>query len=318
MRLEQGVFPGSLAGYGVSLTDELEGFLKSATARARAPSRTKLAFSQVRSMTRIIMTRIILGAIAFAFGAAMSAQAEGIPPPPFDPSGCANSVFFRCSEREAPAVSQEKVGTTPKQEAPPGTNPRAAQPASFAATSENLYRIGPFDVLDISVFQVEELTKSVQVADGGTINLPLVGEVRVAGKTAQEVERDLTSMLGAEYLQNPQVTVFVKEYNSSNVTITGAVKKPGVYPIRGKTTLSQVVALAGDFDAGSDSSVLVLREQGGKRLAGKFDMSAIRQGNAQDPSLEGGDQIVAGSSAIKKGFNTILRALPLVGTMALL
>ena len=81
MRLEQGVFPGSLAGYGVSLTDELEGFLKSATARARAPSRTKLPFSQVRSMTRIIMTRIILGAIAFAFGAAMSAQAQGISPP---------------------------------------------------------------------------------------------------------------------------------------------------------------------------------------------------------------------------------------------
>ena len=265
MRLEQGVFPGSLAGYGVSLTDEREGFLKSATARARAPSRTKLPFSQVRSMTRIIMTRIILGAIAFAFGAAMSAQAQGISPPPFDSSRCAkNSALFGCSKKGAPPVSQKQVGTTPKQEAPPGTNPRAAQPASFAATAENAYRIGPFDVLDISVFQVPELTKSVQVADSGTINLPLVGEVRVAGRTAQEVERDLTAKLGAEYLQNPQVTVFVKEYNSQNVTVSGAVKKPGVYPIRGKTTLAQLVALAGDFDAGSDSSVLILREQGGK------------------------------------------------------
>ena len=221
-------------------------------------------------------------------------------------------------QKDAPPVSQKQVGTTPKQEAPPGTNPRAAQPASFAATAENAYRIGPFDVLDISVFQVPELTKSVQVADSGTINLPLVGEVRVAGRTAQEVERDLTAKLGAEYLQNPQVTVFVKEYNSQNVTVSGAIKKPGVYPIRGKTTLAQLVALAGDFDEGSDSSVLILREQGGKRMAGKFDVSAIRKGQAQDPTLQGGDQIVAGSSAIKKGFNTILKSLPLVGTMALL
>jgi polysaccharide export outer membrane protein len=255
-------------------------------------------------MTRIIMTRIILGAIALAFGAAMSAQGQGVPPPTFD------------SQKNAPPVSQKQVGTT--KEAPPRTNPRAAQPDSFAASAENAYRIGVFDVLDISVFQVPELTKSVQVADSGTINLPLVGEVRVAGRTAQEVERDLTAKLGAEYLQNPQVTVFVKEYNSQNVTISGAIKKPGVYPIRGKATLAQLVALAGDFDAGSDSTVLILREQGGKRMAGKYDVSAIRQGQAQDPTLQGGDQIVAGTSAIKKGFNTILKSLPLLGTMALL
>ena len=265
------------------------------------------------------MTRIILGAIAFAFGAAMSAQAQ-VSPPPFDASRCAkNPALFGCSKKGAPPVSQKQVRTTPKQEAAPGTNPRAAQPsASFAATAENAYRIGSFDVLDISVFQVPELTKSVQVADSGTINLPLVGEVRVAGRTAQEVERDLTAKLGAEYLQNPQVTVFVKEYNSQNVTVSGAIKKPGVYPIRGKTTLAQLVALAGDFDAGSNSSVLILREQGGKRMAGKFDVSAIRKGQAQDPTLQGGDQIVAGTSAIKKGFNTILKSLPLLGTMALL
>ena len=87
------------------------------------------------------------------------------------------------------------------------------------------YKIGAMDVLDISVFQVPELTKSVQVADTGTINLPLIGEVAVAGKTAQQVERDLTAKLGAKYLQNPQVTVYVKEYNSQQVTIQGADKK---------------------------------------------------------------------------------------------
>src|SRR5262245_21923073 len=125
MRLEQGVFLVSLAGYGNSLTDELEAFLKSATARARAPSRTKLPFSQVRSMTRIIMTRIILGAIVFTFGAAMTAQGQSFPPPSFD------------SEKDATPLSHKQMGTTPKQEVPPGANPRAAPSASFATTADS-------------------------------------------------------------------------------------------------------------------------------------------------------------------------------------
>src|SRR5262245_39876556 len=136
MRLEL----GSLVAYGGSLTDDLQGFPKNATDRARAPSRTKLPFSPVRSMTRILLTRMILGAIAFGFGAAMYAQAEGVTPPPFEPSRCA--ALFRCSEEAAPPsskevvppTSQNQVGTTQRQEAPPATNPRAAQPASFAAT----------------------------------------------------------------------------------------------------------------------------------------------------------------------------------------
>ena len=194
----------------------------------------------------------------------------------------------------------------------------SAPASSFRAQGGSGYRIGPFDVLDITVFQVPELTKSVQVADIGTINLPLVGEVRVAGKTPNEVERDLTAKLGKEYLQNPQVSVYVKEYNSQSVTVSGAVKKPGVFPIRGKTTLLQAVAMAGDFDQGSDSTVLILRNKDGKRMAARFDVSAIQNGKAEDPTLEAGDQIVAGTSAIKKGFNAIMKAVPLVGTFALL
>ena len=79
------------------------------------------------------------------------------------------------------------------------------------------YRIGPQDVLDISVYQAPDLTKSVQVAESGTINLPLVGDVRAGGVTARELEQDLKSKYGARYLQNPQVTVFVREYNSQRV-----------------------------------------------------------------------------------------------------
>jgi polysaccharide export outer membrane protein len=96
------------------------------------------------------------------------------------------------------------------------------------------------------------------------------------------------------------------------------VNKPGVYPIKGKTSLVQAIAMAGDLNTNSDSSILILRQNDGKRMAGRFDLSAIQKGSADDPTLQAGDQIVAGSSAIKKGFNAILKALPLVGTFALL
>jgi polysaccharide export outer membrane protein len=161
---------------------------------------------------------------------------------------------------------------------------------------------------------VPELTKSVQVADTGTVNLPLVGEIPVAGKTSQEVERDLTTRLGATFVRNPQVTVYVKEYNSQHVTITGAIKNPGMYPIKGRTSLVQVVAMAGGLDDVSDSTVLVLRNSNGKQSASKFNVSAIQNGDAEDPGLQPGDKLLAGTSAIKQGFNFVLKALPLAGT----
>jgi polysaccharide export outer membrane protein len=180
------------------------------------------------------------------------------------------------------------------------------------------YKIGPLDVLDISVFQVPELTKSVQVSDTGAINLPLVGEVSVAGKTPQQVERDLTAKLGAKYLQNPQVTVYVKEYNSQQVTVEGAVQKPGVFPLKGRTSLLQLIAMANGFDPNSDWTVLILRQSDGKKQAARFDVDAIQKGRVDDPLLQSGDVVVAGSSAIKAGFGAILKALPLASVFAFL
>ena len=175
------------------------------------------------------------------------------------------------------------------------------------------YKIGPQDVLDVSVFKVPELSTSVTVADSGTINLPLVGEIQAVGRTPQDVQRDLTQKLGAKYLQSPQVTVSIKEYNSQTVTIDGAVKKPGVLPYRNAVSLLQVITLAGGLDADSDSTVVVFRQVDGKRNAARFDVSEIRSGAADDPQMKPGDVVVAGSSAVKAAFNNFLRALPVAG-----
>lgn len=189
---------------------------------------------------------------------------------------------------------------------------------AVASPESSAYRIGPLDVLDVSVFKVPELSKTAQVSEVGTINYPLVGEVRAAGLTAREVEVNLTRTLGEKYLQKPQVTVFVKEYNSQRVTIEGAVKKPGVYPIQGGLTLLQLMAVAQGTDTASDDTVLIFRQENGKRSAARFTLSELRSGGASDPALRAGDVVVANSSALKEGFNNVLKAIPLAGVFALL
>jgi polysaccharide export outer membrane protein len=193
--------------------------------------------------------------------------------------------------------------------------PRAAEAAVAIAavnTAGNAaYKIGPQDVLEITVFKVSELSKTAQVSEAGTVGFPLVGEMMAAGRTPREVEQDLAARLGAKYLQNPQVTVYVKEFNSQRVTVEGAVKKPGVFPLQGRMSLLQAVAFAQGLESTSDSTVLVFRETNGKRSAARFDVSDIRSGSAEDPQLHAGDVVVAGTSAIKEGLGNILKVLPL-------
>lgn len=203
---------------------------------------------------------------------------------------------------------------------PSATNAKEAtkQFTSVATPGEQGYKIGPQDVLEFSVFKVPELGKTVQVADTGTINLPLVGEVRAAGLTATQLERDLEKQLGAKYLQKPQVTVLVKEFNSQRITIEGSVKKPGVYPVRGKATLLQYVAMAEGLDPLADSTIVVFREVDGKRAAARFDINDIRSGATKDPVLTAGDIVVVSNSMIKESLNNVLKFLPLMTVFALL
>jgi polysaccharide export outer membrane protein len=180
------------------------------------------------------------------------------------------------------------------------------------------YKIGPQDVIEVSVFKVPELSKVVQVSENGTLNLPLVGEISVAGHTARDVENKLATLLGEKYLQKPQVTVFVKEYNSQRVTVEGAVKRPGVFQMQGRLSLLQAVAMAQGLDSVSDETVLIFRDVDGERKAARFDISEIRSGDAEDPHLIAGDVVVAGTSSFKEGFNGLLKVLPITGLFALL
>ncbi len=225
------------------------------------------------------------------------------------------------SESPSPEAQNSSDGSTVK------AAPRDQQAAvtnvalSLASTSDpksKAYKIGPRDVIEVTVFKVPDLSKVVQVSETGTINYPLVGEVDAGGKTSREVEQQLTKLLAAKYLQSPQISVFIKEYNSQRVTVEGAVKKPGVYPIVGGMSLLQAIATSGGFENNAEETILLVRQVNGKSSAGKFDVSQIRQGKSEDIQLAAGDVVIAPTSDIKQGMEMFFKLVPLASIAPLL
>lgn len=175
------------------------------------------------------------------------------------------------------------------------------------------YRIGPLDKLNITVFQVKDLTlDEVQVDGSGRVFLPLIGVVMAAGKTTQELSTEIADRLRGQFLQSPQVAVWVAEAISQKVTVDGSVVEPGVYTMSGPTTLLQAVAMAKgpDLKYANLSRVAVFRTINGQRNAAVFDLKAIRAGRAADPVILGNDVVVVEGSAVKGMFREILSALP--------
>lgn len=191
--------------------------------------------------------------------------------------------------------------------------------ASGAYKGATDYRIGAQDLLDISVFGVQELDKEVRVNSNGQISLPLIGGVMAGGKTIPELESELAAKYANGYLQHPQVSVFVKEFTSQRITVEGAVNKPGIYPITGKTTLLQAIALAGGVDDKTVdlSGIVVMRQISGKRQAAVFDLRQVRKGRSVDPELYGDDIVVVEQSGSKTAFRRFIESVPAFGIFSL-
>jgi polysaccharide biosynthesis/export protein len=116
------------------------------------------------------------------------------------------------------------------------------------------YVLGPGDAITVTVFDLEEMNRKVRVSQRGDVQLPLIGSVRAAGRSESELAREIATRLERDYLQNPQVDVFVDEYRSQQVAVTGAVASPGLYPLtRDRYTILDMISEAGGLtrDAGS-------------------------------------------------------------------
>ena len=123
------------------------------------------------------------------------------------------------------------------------------------------YKIGRQDLLELSVFDLKELDQTVRVADDGSITLPLLGRLQVAGLTKGELEGTIARLLEERFVRNPQVTIFVKEYVSKKVAVSGAVKKPDTYEMLGEKTLLEMISLAGGLDKDLGKEIIIFRSK---------------------------------------------------------
>ncbi|BBD97923.1 polysaccharide transporter [Sphingobium amiense] len=178
------------------------------------------------------------------------------------------------------------------------------------------YRIVPDDVLRIQVYHEPGLSlEDAQVSAAGMVRLPLIGDVPVAGLTAAEASDVIAGRLGERYLVSPQVSLFVKQAVGRRITLDGEVREPGLYPVDGRLTLLQAVALAkGPTRLAGLSEVVVLRQMDGHRMAARFDLAAIRRGRADDVEILPGDRIVVGLSRAKAILGGALIAIPALAT----
>jgi polysaccharide biosynthesis/export protein len=175
------------------------------------------------------------------------------------------------------------------------------------------YKIAPMDKLAIKVFRMTDLSGEYDVDLAGNISLPLIGQLTAANLTTEQLDEQLTQKLGAKYLEHPDVSVAIKASTAHVVTVDGAVREGGSFPVGGTVSLIQAIAMAkGTADDANARRVAVFRTIGGQRQAAAFDLTAIRRGQAPDPQIYPGDIVVVDGSSVKAAQKQILQSIPLL------
>jgi polysaccharide biosynthesis/export protein len=175
------------------------------------------------------------------------------------------------------------------------------------------YKIAPMDQLTIKVFNSKELSDDYDVDLAGHISLPLIGELEAANLTTAQLDDALTARLGEKYFEHPDVSVAVKKSVGRLVTVDGAVKEAGSFPVMGNLSLMQAVALAkGTSEDANPRRVALFRTIGGRRQAAAFDLTAIRRGQSDDPPVYPGDIVVVDGSSIKAFQKQFFQSVPLL------
>ena len=156
------------------------------------------------------------------------------------------------------------------------------------------YSVGESDVIRVNVWKEPEVSQTVVVRTDGSISMPLINEVKVAGMTPLTIQQVIAEKLKA-FLTNPQVTVTVMEIHSKHAFITGEVARPGGYPLNTETTVLQLIAQAGGFTPfAKKGDIVVLRSIDGKQQRMKFKYKEVISGKKTDQniSLRPGDTVV--------------------------
>ena len=183
------------------------------------------------------------------------------------------------------------------------------------AAGDRVALIGPLDTITVRVFGIPELGGQMQVDTSGRIAMPLIGAIDAGGKTAAELARDIEVALAQSYVRDPDVTININSSVSQVVTVDGQVVEPGLYPVTNQMTLLRAVASArGLTEFAKEDDVVILRTVDGQRLAGLYNITALRRGLYADPEIYANDLIVVGDSPQRRLFRDFIGVAPLLAS----
>jgi polysaccharide biosynthesis/export protein len=210
------------------------------------------------------------------------------------------SVGEAFAQHATPAVAKSSASTLPSSTPDAVSSPVSTMPYQMAEKSSLIvtkeYIIGPEDVLEITVWRNQDLSKVVAVRPDGRISMPLIGDVTAVGRTPSQLTEEIVSRL-KEFKESPSIAIVVKEVNSYTVFILGEVQKPGKYPLKSKTTLLQGITIAGGFTPTAARNKMVLfrfvdNGTGDERMKASYDDIVLRDGSRQNVELKPGDTVV--------------------------
>ena len=176
----------------------------------------------------------------------------------------------------------------------PLTNVFADSPVVNQVASGGEYEIGPEDLLDISVWKEKDLQKEVLVRPDGWITFPLVGNIQAKGKTALQLQEEITQWL-KQYIPNPVVSVSVKKIAGYKIFVIGRVNKPGDYVVGRYIDVLQALSLAGGLTPfAEEGNIKIVRKENGKETILRFDYADVKKGRRleQNITLRSGDVII--------------------------
>jgi polysaccharide biosynthesis/export protein len=272
--------------------------LLSTVERSADGDRIRLAFDAPVTFTQTLTStppRITLDVATAQVPAAMAERAHeaGFTVGPGDapgitrfglplPAGVSATVSSSGSEILLTLVeSPLLLSASPVEGTAQGGIPSAEDPAAGGPAGAD-YVIGPEDQVELNVFELPELKTTTRVLGDGTISLPLLGVVKVAGLTAPALEGRLRDLLEARFLLNPQVTVEVTEHRSSQISVVGAVAKPGTYQMIGPRTVMQMISEAGGLSKEYGPDIVILRKVGTGTERFELDLDElITRGNPE-------------------------------------
>jgi polysaccharide export outer membrane protein len=178
-------------------------------------------------------------------------------------------------------------------QAPPDGKP-ATTSSQVAGIDLTIYRVGPEDVLEISVWHEDNLKKEALVRPDGGISYPLIGEVRAAGRTVQEIREEITTRLD-KYIPDPVVSVTILKTGSQHVYVIGKVTKPGEFSVGRYVDVLQALSMAGGLTPFADSNnIRVVRRDGDRQVVFPFEYGAVVRGQKLEENilLRAGDVVV--------------------------